>query len=84
MLERGCRQGDPISPYLFVRSTEILSTVIRECRGLMVGAKETKISMYADDTTLFLKADKDTVKKKLDVFHWFKKVSGLSINIEKN
>ena len=41
------------------------------------------MSMYADDTTLFLKADKDTVKKTLDVFHWFKKVLGISINIAK-
>ena len=37
-LERGCRQGDPIFPYLFVPSAEILAKVIREC----------------DDTTLFL------------------------------
>ena len=45
MLERGCRQGDPISPYLFVLSAEILSTVVRECRdvrGLMVGGKKNK------------------------------------------
>ena len=66
ILERGCRQGDPVSPYLFVLSSEILSTVIRRCedvRGLRVVTKEAKISLFAYDTSLFLQNDKYTVKK---------------------
>ena len=66
ILERGCRKGDLVLPYLFVLSAEILSTAIRKCedvRGLRVGTKEAKISLYADDTTLFSKKDKYTVKK---------------------
>ena len=59
---------------------------MRECqdvRGLTIGGKETKISLYADDRTLIFKADIETVRKTLDIFHWFKKVSGLAINMEK-
>ena len=29
-LSRGCRQGDPVSPYIFVLCAELLSHVIRE------------------------------------------------------
>ena len=39
LLSRGCRQGDPISPYIFVVCAEVLSHVLRECtevKGLQV------------------------------------------------
>ena len=68
VLERGCRQGDPVSPYLFVLGAEILSTVIRECgdvKGLGLGDREVKISLYADNTTFFLKSDKKYCQKSI-------------------
>ena len=85
-LSRGCRQGDPISPYLFVICAEVLSHVIREnkdIKGIMIGDVESKLSQYADDTTLFLKDDKDTLRCVIDVLRWFDKISGLSINRDK-
>ena len=85
-LSRGCRQGDPISPYLFVICAEVLSHVIRENRdikGILIGDVESKLSQYADDTTLFLREDKESLRCVLDVLRWFDKISGLSINKEK-
>ena len=85
-LSRGCRQGDPISPYLFVICAEVLSHVIREnkdIKGIMIGDIESKLSQYADDTTLFLKDDKDTLRCVIDVLRWFDKISGLAINRDK-
>ena len=49
----------------------------------MIGDTEFKLSTYADDTTLFLKEDKDSMRCILDVLRWFNKLSGLAINKEK-
>ena len=52
---RGCRQGDPICPYLFILCAELLACKIRETdkiKGIKVNQTECKISQFADDTTL--------------------------------
>ena len=85
-LERGCRQGDPLSPYVFVLCAEILSHVVREksdIRGIVLHGRESKVSQYADDTTLLVREDIQTITNIVRVLKWFKSVSGLDINKEK-
>ena len=56
-LKRGCRLGDPISPYIFILCVEILGKMIRNSRtirGIHINGKEFKLSQYADDTQMFL------------------------------
>ena len=86
MLCRGCRKGDPVSPYIFVICEEILGIAIKENRrieGISIYGHEHKISQYADDTTLVIKNDKGNLNRVLDTLKLFHSVSGLKVNIEK-
>ena len=78
-LARGCRQGDPLSPYVFVLCAEILSQVLREfggIKGIEVHGEEFKSTQYADDTTLMVSEDLESVRNIIKVLRWFKTISG--------
>ena len=84
-IERGVRQGDPLSPYLYIIATEIFANAIRKnsnIKGLHIGDTSFKVTLYADDTTLFLKNEKDLENSKI-VIDKFAELSGLKINFNK-
>ena len=73
-IERGVRQGCPLSPYLFVLSVEVLANAIRRdpsIKGISISQNEIKLSQYADYTTLILDGSQETLEASLDVIEKF-------------
>ena len=84
-LERGVRQGCPLSVYLFLLIVELLAIKIRNTdsiKGIKVGNNTIKISQMADDTTLFIK-NTDSIEPLKQILKSFASCSGLLANMEK-
>ena len=84
-LERGARQGDPISAYLFIIALEVLFILIKNkdnIKGIDLCDHSFLFTAYADDSTFFLK-DIVSVRVLIDTFKLFSCFSGLKPNINK-
>ena len=83
---RGCCQGDPLSPYIFILCAEFLATEIRKnkrIKGIKIENTEFKISQYADDTSIFLDGSSEALNGTLEELDRFANISGLKINFDK-
>ena len=83
---RSCRQGDPISPYLFILCVEILAIKIRESNtvgGLKFGNAVKKLDFYADDLTAYLNGSEESLRALVNILNDFELLSGLRINLSK-
>ena len=83
---RGCRQGDPISPFIFILCAEILAIMIRKnknIKGIIINNREHKLSQYADDTVFMLDGKEKSLKETLNVLFEFSRFSGLNVNFDK-
>jgi hypothetical protein len=81
---RGIRQGDPLSPYLFLFVGESLSALIRQqimsgnLKELKITRKSPGIShlMFADDTLLFFQANPDQATIVKDILCKYERGTG--------
>nr|GEV88907.1 RNA-directed DNA polymerase, eukaryota [Tanacetum cinerariifolium] len=91
-IKRGLRQGDPLSPFLFIIVMEGLHIAFRDglmknmFRGVSIGSLGIRLShlFYADDVIIISdwnQNDMDNIIRVLNAFHL---VSGLKVNINKS
>ena len=92
---RGLRQGDPLSPYLFVIIMEVFSSLLRSvvgggfvvaCKERSRGGEGVQVShlLFADDTLVFCGASKEQLLYLSWILMWFEVMSGLRINLDKS
>ena len=84
-LEKGARQGDPISAYFFILALELLFELIKnndDIRGITIFNHTFLYTAFADDSTFFLN-DLLSVKNLVDTFKVFSLFSGLNANFSK-
>ena len=80
-INRGVRQGCPLSLYLFILCIEILSATL--ITGIKINGKEFKTTMFADDATFAMDGSLKSFKKLISILADFKLISGLKLNINK-
>ena len=83
-IQRGCRQGGPIAPYLIV--AEILTLFIEnepKIKGIQIGKTMLKLTQYADDTSIILDGTTSSLQATLNILEIFGSLSGLNVNCDK-
>lgn len=90
--EKGLRQGDPLSPYLFLFCASVLSIELmkaernKEIKGVKLGRQGQTFThlLFADDSLLFFQKDKYIVPNIQKIVSWNCNLSGQCINLSKS
>ena len=89
---RGIRQGDPISPYLFLLAAEGLSCLLKDndesshLGGIKVAPSAPPVNhlLFADDSLLFFKGSREGAEELSNLLEVYCQASGQQINREKS
>ena len=88
---RGIRQGDPLSPFLFLLCTEALNGLIKkadlqgEIHGYSLCRRGPKLMhlLFADDILIFCRATMEECGKVLNILKEYEEASGPKMNRSK-
>ena len=89
---RGLRQGDPLSPFIFILCTEAFVSLLNhaENQGKITGMRVARASpsvshlFFADDSLFFCKAEPRECEEFMKVVRTYGKTSGQCINFDKS
>lgn len=90
--ERGLRQGDPISPYLFLICAEAFSSLLNSAEldgrlgGVRIAANAPSFNhlLFADDSLILMEVTEESAQHLLDILDLYEACSGQTINVEKS
>ena len=85
-IQRGVRQGCPLSPILFIMCIELLSYEVsnnQDIKGIKICDQEVKNTLFADDATFITDGTNKSFKTLVDVLDNFSFLSGLKLNTKK-
>jgi len=77
---RGLRQGDPLSPMLFILVMDVFNSIVK----LAARNMHHRVSLYADDVVLFLRPVATDLHLVEDILRLFGSATGLKTNIQKS
>lgn len=88
--QRGLRQGDPLSPMLFILVMDILNSLFTKAteegllQPLAQGRIRQRISLYADGVALFIQPTHEEMASTTRILDVFGEASGLGTNFQKS
>jgi exonuclease III len=90
--QRGLRQGDPLSPYLFILCADVFSALISKAQsnklihGIKIVPRAPEIThlLFADDSLLFCRANEAEANQIKSIINTYQLASGQLVNYNKS